>query len=89
MLTAANDAGFGAVELISEPLAAAIGAGIDVEAPRGALLVECGAATTEVSVFALGGSCAAGSVRVGSTTLDQAIADYLHLEHKFLIVAIL
>lgn len=85
MLTAANDAGFGAVELISEPLAAAIGAGIDVEAPRGALLVECGAATTEVSVFALGGSCAAGSVRVGSTTLDQAIADYLHLEHKFLI----
>ena len=85
MLTAANDAGFGSVGLVDEPLAAAIGAGLAVAEPGGSMVIERGAGTTEVAVFSLGGICAAGSVRIGGATLDKAIADQLHLHHKFLI----
>jgi rod shape-determining protein MreB and related proteins len=85
MLTAANDAGIGKVALVTEPLAAAIGAQLPVEEPAGSMVIECGAGTTEVAVFALGGICASGSVRIGGSTLDRAMADHLHLNHKFLI----
>jgi rod shape-determining protein MreB len=85
MLTAANDAGIGKVTLVAEPLVAAIGAALPVEAPAGSMLIECGAGTTEVAVFSLGGICASGSVRIGGATLDRAMADHLHLNHKFLI----
>ena len=85
MLTAANDAGIGSVKLVVEPLAAAIGADLPVEDPTGSMIIECGAGTTEVAVFALGGICETGAVRIGGATLDQMIADRLHLHHKFLI----
>lgn len=85
MLTAANDAGLRRVRLVSEPLAAAIGAGMPVAEPAGSMVIECGAGTTEVAVFSLGGTCATGTVRIGGATLDKAIADRLHLQHKFLI----
>ncbi len=85
LLTAANDAGIGKVTLVAEPLVAAIGAALPVEAPAGSMVIECGAGTTEVAVFSLGGICATGSVRIGGSTLDRAIADHLHLNHKFLI----
>lgn len=85
MLTAANDAGFGRVRLVDEPLAAAVGVGLPVAEPAGSMVIECGAGTTEVAVFSLGGICGTGSVRIGGATLDQAIADQLHLHHKFLI----
>lgn len=85
LLTAANDAGIGNVTLVAEPLAAAIGADVPVEEPAGSMIIECGAGTTEVAVFSLGGLCATGSVRIGGATLDRAIADKLHFKHKFLI----
>jgi rod shape-determining protein MreB and related proteins len=85
MLTAAHDAGLAFADLIIEPLAAAVGAGLPVTAAAGSMLIECGAGTTEVAVFALGGVCETGSVRIGGSTLDRAIADHLHLRHKFLI----
>ncbi|MDE8654247.1 rod shape-determining protein [Novosphingobium album (ex Liu et al. 2023)] len=85
MLTAANDAGFGHVTLVSEPLAAAFGAGLPVEQAAGSMVIECGAGTTEVAVFSLGGICATGTVRIGGVALDKAIADQLHLRHKFLV----
>lgn len=85
MLTAANDAGFGTVTLVAEPLAAAIGADLPVEDAAGSMVIECGAGTTEVAVFSLGGLCETGSIRIGGATLDRAIADHLHLRHKFLI----
>ncbi|MBV1692034.1 rod shape-determining protein [Novosphingobium sp. G106] len=85
MLTAANDAGFGKVSLVTEPLAAAIGAGLQVEDAAGSMVVECGAGTTEVAIFSLGGTCETGTVRIGGASLDKAIADHLHLHHKFLI----
>jgi rod shape-determining protein MreB len=85
MLTAADDAGLGGATLVAEPLAAAIGAGLPVDEPVGSMVIECGAGTTEVAVFSLGGLCETGSVRIGGETLDRAIADHLHLHHKFLI----
>jgi rod shape-determining protein MreB len=85
LLTAASDAGLGAVELLTEPLAAAWGAGLNVDDPRGTMIVECGAGTTEAAVLSLGGICATASVRGGGDALDTAIADHLHFQHKFLI----
>lgn len=85
LLTAAADAGIGKASLVAEPLAAAIGADLPVSEPSGSMIIECGAGTTEVAVFSLGGICATGSVRIGGASLDRAIADQLHLKHKFLI----
>lgn len=85
MLTAAYDAGLARVDLVAEPLAAAVGAGLPVATASGSMLIECGAGTTEVAVFSLGGICETGSVRIGGSTLDRAIADHLHLRHKFLV----
>lgn len=85
MVTAARDAGLGAVRLMSEPFSAAIGADLPVEAPSGTMIVDCGAGTTEVAVVSLGGICVTRSARGGGAALDQAIADHLHFRHKFLI----
>ncbi|MCU0946892.1 MAG: rod shape-determining protein [Porphyrobacter sp.] len=85
LLTAARDAGLGAVKLMSEPLAAARGANLPVDEPQGSMIVECGAGTTEAAVLSLGGICAAASRRGGGDALDAAIIDHLHFQHKFLI----
>ena len=85
MLTAANDAGFHKVVLVDEPFAAAVGAGLPVEQAAGSMIIECGAGTTEVAIFSLGGRCETGTVRIGGAALDKAFADRLHLQHKFLI----
>lgn len=81
--TAAMDVGLKSVELCNEPLAAAMGAGIDVTLPNGTLLVECGAGITEAAIFSLGGICGYRSVRIGGDTLDQLIIDCLHSKFKF------
>ncbi|MGE4322198.1 MAG: rod shape-determining protein [Sphingobium sp.] len=85
LMTAAGDAGLGSVRLVAEPMAAAIGAGIAVDAPSGTMIVECGAGTTEVAVLSLGGLCVTRTVRVGGASFDKAISDHLHFRHKFLI----
>lgn len=85
LMTAARDANLGAVQLVSEPVVAAIGAGLPIMDATGCMLVECGAGTTEVVVISLGGACVSRAVRVGGASLDQAITDFLHFRHKFLI----
>jgi len=85
LLTAAGDAGLGPVNLINEPFAAALGAGLPVHHPEGSMIVECGAGTTEVAVISLGGICLTRSVRVGGAALDAALADHFHFRRKFLI----
>jgi rod shape-determining protein MreB len=85
LITAANDAGLGSIQLIAEPLAAAWGAGLPIELPQGRMIIECGAGITEAAVLSLGDICAAASVRGGGDALDRAISDYLHTQHKFLI----
>lgn len=85
MLTAAHDAGLNPLDLIPEPLAAAIGAGLAVREPRATMLVECGAGTTEVAVLSLGGICQTRALRGGGDEMDQAIIDHLHFHHKLLV----
>jgi rod shape-determining protein MreB len=81
--TAAMDAGFAKPRLVAEPLLAAIGLGLDIAQPRGRMIVDCGAGTTEVAVISLGGVCLAKSVRGGGDALDQALIDYFASHHRF------
>jgi rod shape-determining protein MreB and related proteins len=83
LLTAAEDAGLGQVRLLPEPLMAAIGAGLDVDVPRGRMVIDCGAGTTEVVVISMGSICLSATVRIGGDTLDEALLDHLHLRHRF------
>ena len=83
LLTAARDAGISNTRLFDEPLMAAIGAGLAIEEPRGRMLIDCGAGTTEVVVISLGGIYLTKSVRIGGDTLDEAIINHLHLRHRF------
>lgn len=85
MLTAARDAALNPVCFVPEPLAAAIGANLKINAPQGTLIVECGAGTTEVALLSLGGVCLTRSLRGGGAELDAAIIDYLHSRHKLLV----
>lgn len=82
---AAADAGFGKIELVKEPFAAAIGAGLPVTEARASMIVECGAGTTEIAVFSLDGECRTRSVRQGGDALDAALTEYLHIRHHFMI----
>ncbi|MGZ8359609.1 MAG: rod shape-determining protein [Allosphingosinicella sp.] len=83
LLTAVRDAGLAKARLYDEPLMAAIGAGIQVEEPRGRMVVDCGAGTTEVAIISLGSICVSKSVRIGGDTLDEAIVHHFHAHHRF------
>jgi rod shape-determining protein MreB len=82
---AANEAGARRVELIEEPMAAAIGAGLPVEEATGSLVVDVGGGTTEVGVISLGGMVYRGSVRVGGDKFDEAIINYIRRNYGMLI----
>ncbi|HEX7854821.1 MAG TPA: rod shape-determining protein [Sphingobium sp.] len=85
LMTAARDANLGTIQLVSEPILAAIGARLPIMEATGCMLVECGAGTTEAVVISLGSACVRRTVRVGGDSLDQAIGDFLHFRYKFLI----
>lgn len=85
LLTAASDAGLGRVELVREPFAAALGAGLPVGANRASMVIECGAGTTEVAVFSINGECRSRSIRLGGVSLDEALMEHIHARHQFLI----
>src|SRR5437763_11012442 len=70
-------AGARAVQLIEEPIAAAIGAGLDISEPVGHMAVGVGGGTTEGAVISLGGIVVSESVRTGGYELDEAIAHYI------------
>jgi rod shape-determining protein MreB len=75
-------AGARRVHLIEEPIAAAIGAGLEIADPVGRMVVDIGGGTSEVAVISLGGIVVSRSLRVGGYELDEAIARYLRLEHS-------
>ncbi len=81
----AEAAGARRVELIEEPMAAAIGAGLPVNEPTGSMIVDIGGGTTEVAVISLGGVVYARSVRVGGDKMDEAIISYIRRMHNLLI----
>ena len=75
--SAAFYAGARKVALIDEPLAAAIGTGLNISGPKGTMLVDIGGGTTEVAVISMGGIVASQSVRIAGDELDLAIVDYI------------
>jgi len=84
-----RESAFGAgarrVELIEEPMAAAIGADLPVEDATGSMVVDIGGGTTEVGVISLGGAVYSGSVRVGGDKFDDAIINYIRRNYGMLI----
>ncbi|HBK08590.1 MAG TPA: rod shape-determining protein [Acetobacteraceae bacterium] len=81
----AESAGARRVQLIEEPMAAAIGAGLPVTEPSGSMIVDIGGGTTEVAVISLGGIVYSRSVRVGGDKMDDAIISYIRRHHNLLI----
>ena len=82
---AAFNAGAKQVNLIEEPMAAAIGAGLPISEPSGSMVVDIGGGTSEVAVISLGGIVAARSVRVGGDEFDQAIIAYIKRKYNLLV----
>ncbi len=82
---AASNAGGSRIFLIEEPMAAAIGAGMPVTEPIGAMVVDIGGGTTEVAVLSLRGLAYSNSVRVGGDKLDDAIASFIRRKHNLMI----
>lgn len=81
----ALDAGARRVELIEEPLASAIGAGIRIERSRGSMIVDIGGGTTEVAVLSYRGIVAAKTIRVAGDAVDSAIMNYMRYRRGVLI----
>jgi rod shape-determining protein MreB len=73
----ALSAGAREVRLIEEPMAAAIGAGLDVEEASGCMVVDIGGGTTEIAIISLNGVVYRDSIRIGGDRFDEAIAAYV------------
>jgi len=82
---AAISAGARQAWLIDEPIAAAIGAGLPINEPRGNAICDIGGGTTEIAVISLSGMVVAHSIRVGGNRIDDAIAAYLRRKHNLLV----
>ena len=82
---AAEQAGARSTYLIEEPLAAAMGAGLDISEPYGSMVVDIGGGTTDVAVISLGGIVISDSLRVAGDKFDEAIMDYIKKEFNLMI----
>ena len=85
VIDAASQAGARKVYLIEEPIAAAIGAGIDISKPCGNMIVDIGGGTTDVAVISLGGSVVSTSLKVAGDKFDEAIVKYIKRKHNIMI----
>ena len=81
----ALSAGAREVFLIEEPMAAAIGAGIEIREPQGNLVVDIGGGTTEIGVVSLGGLVISKSIRTAGDKIDQSITNYVRKKYNLLI----
>jgi len=81
----AEHAGAKDVYLIHEPMAAAIGIGIDVEEPMGNMIIDIGGGTSEIAVIALGGIVCDKSIRVAGDDFTRDIEDYMRRQHNILV----
>lgn len=85
VIDAAVKAGARKVYLLEEPIAAAIGSGIDITKANGVLIVDVGGGTTDIAVISLGGVVSSRSVHCAGQSFDQAIIDYIRNTYKILI----
>ncbi|MCC8072564.1 MAG: rod shape-determining protein [Clostridiales bacterium] len=82
---AVRSAGAQEVELIEEPMAAALGAGLPVFDATGSMVIDIGGGTCDVAVISLGGIAASKSIKIGGDALDEAIVNYMKNKHDLLI----
>jgi len=85
VIDAAAQAGARKVYLIEEPIAAAIGAGIDISKAQGNMIVDIGGGTTDVAVISLGGSVVSTSLKVAGDKFDEAVVKYIKRKHNVII----
>jgi len=85
VLEAAMQAGARKAYTIEEPLAAAIGAGLDISQPSGNMVVDIGGGTTDIAVLSLGGIVLSNSIRVAGDKFDEAIVKYVKRAHNLMI----
>ena len=81
----AEQAGARDVKLIHEPMAAAIGIGIDVLEPVGNMIIDIGGGTTEIAIIALGGIVSNKSIRIAGNELDKDIEEYMRKQHNMFV----
>lgn len=82
---AAFQAGARDVKIIEEPIAAAIGAGIDIARPCGNMIVDIGGGTSDIAVISLGGTVVSASIKIAGDDFDDAIVRYMRKKHNLLI----
>ena len=82
---AAFQAGARDVKIIEEPIAAAIGAGIDIARPCGNMIVDIGGGTSDIAVISLGGTVVSASIKIAGDDFDEAIVRYMRKKHNLLI----
>ena len=85
VIDAGTQAGAKRVFLIEEPVAATIGAGIDITKPNGNLVVDVGGGTTDIAVISLGGVVESTSIKIAGDKFDEAIIKYIRRKHNALI----
>ena len=85
VINAAIEAGARRVFLIEEPLAAALGAGLDIKGAKGHLVVDIGGGTTDIAVLSMNGVAVSSSLKVAGDYFDEAIARYVRRQHQLVI----
>ncbi|MNP14007.1 Rod shape-determining protein MreB [compost metagenome] len=85
VIDAATHAGARKVYLIEEPIAAAIGAGIDIAKPYGSMILDIGGGTADIAVISLGGAVRSKSIKVAGDKFDEAIIRYIKKNHNVVI----
>lgn len=82
---AARNAGAKKVFLVEEPLAAAIGAGLDITRASGNMVIDIGGGTTDIAIISLGGMVVRESIKIAGDNFDEAIIRYIRKKHKLMI----
>ena len=82
---ATYNAGAREVSIIEEPIAAAIGAGIDISRPCGNMIVDIGGGTSDIAVISLGGTVVSTSIKIAGDDFDEAIVRFMRKKHNLLI----
>ena len=82
---AALEAGARDVMIIEEPIAAALGAGIDISRPCGNMIIDIGGGTTDIAVISLGDTVVSRSLKLGGDDFDEAVIRYLRKQHNLLV----
>lgn len=85
VIDAANNAGARTTRLIEEPIASAIGAGLDIAKASGNMVIDIGGGTTDIAVISLGGIVVSTSIKIAGDKFDEAIVRYMRKKHNIMV----